>query len=129
VAIPLSSCTGNARPSQVAAGGKAAATPTTATATTATSARRPRHRPDDDDRSPAGVARRRPTAVLAGLRVAPEGPRTGYKRELFPLWIDADHDGCNTREEVLIAESRSRAQVDPYGCTWWPATGTASTTA
>ncbi len=48
--------------------------------------------------------------------MAPEGPRTGYKRELFPLWIDADHDGCNTREEVLIAESRSRAQVDPYGC-------------
>jgi hypothetical protein len=48
--------------------------------------------------------------------VAPEGPRTGYKRELFPLWIDADHNGCNTREEVLIAESRGKAQVDPYGC-------------
>jgi len=115
VAIPLSSCTGNARPSQVAAGGKAAATPTTATtatsgpqapapASTTTTGPRPAS-PDGD-----------PTAVLAGLRVAPEGPRTGYKRELFPLWIDADHDGCNTREEVLIAESRSRAQVDPYGC-------------
>ena len=57
-----------------------------------------------------------PTAVLNGLRVAPEGARTGYSRELFPHWIDADHDGCDTREEVLIAESRSQAQVDPYGC-------------
>ena len=54
--------------------------------------------------------------MLIGLRVAPEGARAGYQRELFKLWVDADHDGCDTREEVLIAESRSRAQVDPYGC-------------
>ena len=54
--------------------------------------------------------------VLVGLRVAPEGARTGYQRELFKHWVDADHDGCDTREEVLIAESRSKAQVDPYGC-------------
>jgi hypothetical protein len=57
-----------------------------------------------------------PTAVLVGLRVAPEGARAGYQRELFKHWVDADHDGCDTREEVLIAESRSKAQVDPYGC-------------
>jgi hypothetical protein len=57
-----------------------------------------------------------PTAVLAGLRVEPEGARAGYKRELFVHWIDADTDGCDAREEVLIAESRSPAQVDPYGC-------------
>jgi hypothetical protein len=57
-----------------------------------------------------------PTAVLAGLRVAPEGVRAGYQRELFVHWIDADRDACNTREEVLIAESRTAAQVDPYGC-------------
>lgn len=57
-----------------------------------------------------------PTAVLAGLRVAPEGARTGYNRDLFDHWVDDDGDGCDTREEVLIDESRSRAQVDPYGC-------------
>lgn len=56
------------------------------------------------------------TAVLVGLRVAPEGARTGYQRELFKHWVDADHDGCDTRDEVLIAESRGQAQVDPYGC-------------
>ncbi len=57
-----------------------------------------------------------PTAVLVGLRVEPEGPRTGYQRELFVHWVDADRDGCDTREEVLIAESTSTAQVDRYGC-------------
>jgi uncharacterized protein YodC (DUF2158 family) len=53
--------------------------------------------------------------MLARLRVAPEGPRTGYSRDLFPLWIDADHNGCDTRHEVLIAESTVPAQVGP-GC-------------
>jgi hypothetical protein len=56
------------------------------------------------------------TAVLTGLRIAPEGARAGYDRNLFNHWVDEDGDSCDTREEVLIAESRSRAQVDPYGC-------------
>jgi hypothetical protein len=38
--------------------------------------------------------------------------RTGYDRDKFNLWIDADGDGCNTREEVLIAEAREGPQVD-----------------
>ncbi|HET9770896.1 MAG TPA: lamin tail domain-containing protein, partial [Acidimicrobiia bacterium] len=57
-----------------------------------------------------------PTAVLVGLRVAPEGARAGYDRELFPHWVDEDGNRCDTREEVLIAESHRAAQVDPYGC-------------
>ena len=80
-------------------------TSTTASTTTTSTTTTTRPAPNGD-----------PTAVLAGLRVAPEGNRTGYSRELFPHWVDADHNGCDTREEVLIAESRSKAQVDRYGC-------------
>ena len=43
-------------------------------------------------------------SVLAGLSVAPER-RTGYRRSLFRLWIDADGNGCDTRHEVLIEEA------------------------
>ena len=44
------------------------------------------------------------TDLLATLKVAPEH-RVGYDRDLFPQWIDADGDGCNTRYEVLIDEA------------------------
>jgi uncharacterized protein DUF1524 len=48
--------------------------------------------------------------LLALLRVAPE-QRLGYDRDLFPTWADADGDGCNTRREVLIAESLTPVTV------------------
>lgn len=79
-------------------------------------------------------------AVLVGLTVAPSAPawaatsysaslrtavssltvavevRTGYSRSLFPHWIDADGDGCNTRYEVLIAEAVTAPTIGS-GCT------------
>jgi len=52
--------------------------------------------------------------MVANLPVATE-VRTGYDRDLFNLWIDADGDGCNTRYEVLIAEATTAPTVGS-GC-------------
>jgi hypothetical protein len=49
-------------------------------------------------------------AAVASLPVAAEN-RTGYSRSLFKLWVDADHNGCNTRQEVLIAEAVTAPDV------------------
>jgi hypothetical protein len=53
-------------------------------------------------------------ALLRQLIVAPEHS-SGYDRSLFPLWIDADHDGCDTRDEVLIIEA-TRGPTVGAGC-------------
>lgn len=56
-------------------------------------------------------------ALVDQIVVAPEMDAGGYDRDMFGgAWIDADGDGCDTRAEVLTAESRTSAQVDPYGC-------------
>ena len=51
-------------------------------------------------------------AAVRALPVADETP-DGYDRDLFKHWIDADEDCQDTREEVLVAESR----VPVDGCT------------
>jgi len=45
--------------------------------------------------------------LQTAIRDLPTRPevRTGYTRDKFKHWIDADGDGCNTRPEVLIAET------------------------
>ncbi|MFD8549401.1 hypothetical protein [Streptomyces sp. NPDC059649] len=43
------------------------------------------------------------------LKVAREA-RTGYTRTKLHLWIDADHDRCDTRKEVLLAEATKKAR-------------------
>ena len=52
--------------------------------------------------------------LLARLATAPEHP-SGYARALFVHWIDADRDGCSTRNHVLITESRTAARIGT-GC-------------
>lgn len=54
-------------------------------------------------------------SLLSTIKVARETP-AGYARAKFRHWTDEDGDGCNTREEVLIAESSSNAQVSYPGC-------------
>jgi hypothetical protein len=55
-------------------------------------------------------------AMLLQLTVAPEGTRTGYSRDRFKHWIDADGDGCDTRQEVLIDESLVPATSEETRC-------------
>lgn len=54
------------------------------------------------------------TQAITDLPTATES-RAGYSRALFPLWIDADGDGCSTRNEVLIAEADDPVTVGS-GC-------------
>ncbi len=54
----------------------------------------------DRPESAVAVLQRR----LETLTVQPER-RTGYDRDLFDHWVDADGDRCDTRREVLIAEA------------------------
>ncbi|MFE5598017.1 HNH endonuclease family protein [Streptomyces coelicoflavus] len=54
--------------------------------------------------APGGSVTMTVSEALDTLDVAPEDT-TGYKRSYFRHWIDADHDGCNTRQEVLLEEA------------------------
>ncbi len=53
--------------------------------------------------------------AIADLPVATE-QRTGYDRDLFRHWVDADGDGCDARDEVLISEADDPPTVGS-GCT------------
>lgn len=65
--------------------------------------------------APASAASSRPSfpspqELLAELKVAPERG-AGYDRDLYPHWVDADGDGCDTRREVIISESLTPPSV------------------
>lgn len=89
--------------------GPPSTSPTTATPTTAspTTTAPP---------SPPGATDAR--AFLAPLRIDDQpSPGVRYDRDDWGGWADIDGDGCNGRQQALIASSISPAQVDPYGCT------------
>ncbi len=54
------------------------------------------------------------TTAISDLPTSSE-VRTGYSRDLFPHWVDADGDGCSTRNEVLISEADDPVTVGS-GC-------------
>ncbi|MFI5808922.1 HNH endonuclease family protein [Streptomyces sp. NPDC051561] len=49
--------------------------------------------------------------ALAEMPVAEES-RTGYERTKYKHWVDANHDGCSTRAEVLLEEAVLAPQKD-----------------
>lgn len=66
-------------------------------------------------------------AMLQALPVAPETHTTTYERDYFGDWVDADGDGCNTRKEVLQAESATPIACSLRGGTWTSAYDRVST--
>lgn len=77
----------------------------------------------------AKAADRKPAVqLLNSLPVAPE-VASGYSRDLFRLWVDADGDGCDTRQEVLLDEaiSGTRSGCQVAGGTWVSAYDTVRT--
>ncbi|MFK8845031.1 HNH endonuclease family protein [Streptomyces sp. Ac-502] len=75
--------------------------------------------------STAAKRHRSPVPADRCLPVQAEGSREGYSREQFKHWIDADHDGCNTRNEILLHEATvapevtGRCKITKGTGTWW----------
>jgi hypothetical protein len=70
-----------------------------------------------DSRGPSNAPSPAIADALASLSIDDRPASVGiYRREDWPHWYDIDGDGCDAREQALIAHSSSRAQVDPFGC-------------
>lgn len=56
-------------------------------------------------------------AALAGLPVKGRAPKTGYSRAQFgAAWADVDHNGCDTRNDVLKSQLTGVAFVGTSHC-------------
>lgn len=64
---------------------------------------------------PAAAAPTDVSTLTSILTVAAETNSSTYNRDYFVHWIDTNGNGCDTREEVLIAESKVKASIGA-GC-------------
>lgn len=65
--------------------------------------------------APSASATTVSTKTLLGQLAVSAEHTSGYLRSKFTLWVDADHDGCDTRQEVLITEAVTKPHVGA-GC-------------
>jgi hypothetical protein len=65
--------------------------------------------------SPAQAQEALPLDLLNLVTVTEESGELAYNRTMFNHWIDEDQNGCDTREEVLKAESTIKAKTGK-GC-------------
>jgi Protein of unknown function (DUF1524) len=55
--------------------------------------------------------------ALALLKVEPEGSMAGYSRDRFgPAWQDVDHNGCDTRNDILNRDLTNKTWKDSKHC-------------
>ena len=59
-----------------------------------------------------------PVQLLSSLKVKAESGSSSYERDFFQHWIDADGDGCDTRDEVLQQESKTKIDCGLAGGSW-----------
>ena len=89
---PTSSTTSTSAPSTTAP------SPTAQSSTAPAPSTAPTPAPSDSLPTAPGSA----SAALASLPVKGRAPMTGYSRDQFgPAWADVDHNGCDTRNDVL----------------------------
>ena len=128
LALALTGCappTDSAAPSPSASATTSAAAPTTTTRTSqspsptraagdATSPAASSSPQDPTEHAAAGTA----LAALGDLPVKGRAPKTDYSRDQFgPRWADTDHNGCDTRNDILRRDLTGIA-VKPgtHGC-------------
>ena len=65
---------------------------------------------DQSTHSTSALGTETALAALAHLPVKGRSPMTGYDREQFgPAWLDADHIGCDTRNDILHRDLTNHA--------------------
>ncbi|GAA1721392.1 hypothetical protein GCM10009809_16320 [Isoptericola hypogeus] len=74
--------------------------------------------PAPADEPEAGAQPGTALAALATLDVKGRAPKTGYDRDQFgPAWADIDHNGCDTRNDVLRRDLDDVAtRAGTHGC-------------